>query len=51
MSKYILQTYKEKRKIYPYEKTISFYYGPREDWMKEVNNDKRKTRKIRKNSR
>ncbi len=51
MSKYILQTYKEKRKVYPYEETIAYYYGPKENWMKEVKNDKRKTRKIRKNSR
>ena len=43
MSKYILQTYKEKRKVYPYEETIAYYYGPKESWMKEVKNDKRKT--------
>ena len=51
MSKYILQTYKEKRKVYQYEETIAYYYGTKESWMKEVKNDKRKTRKIRKNSR
>jgi len=50
MSKYILQTYKEKRKIYPYEETTAYYYGPKESWMKEVKDDKKKTRKIRTSS-
>ena len=30
MSKYILQSYKEKRKVYPYEETTAYYYGPKE---------------------
>jgi|TARA_A100000171_G_scaffold16515_1_gene15004 hypothetical protein len=46
MPKYILQTYKEKRKVYPYEETTAYYYGPKESWMKEVKNDKKKIRKI-----
>ena len=46
MPKYILQSYKEKRKVYPYEETIAYYYGPKESWMKEVKNDKKKIRKI-----
>ena len=46
MTKYILQTYKEKRKVYPYEETTAYYYGPKESWMKEVKNDKKKIRKI-----
>ena len=51
MTKYVLQSYKEKRKIYPYEKTKAYYYGPKEDWMKEVKNDKKKIRKICTNTR
>ena len=50
MTKYILQSYKEKRKVYPYEETTAYYYGPKESWMKEVKNDKKKTRKIRASS-
>jgi len=46
MTKYILQSYKEKRKVYPYEETTAYYYGPKESWMKEVKNDKKKIRKI-----
>ena len=36
--------------MHPYEKTKAWYYGPREKWMKEVKNDKRKIRKIRKDT-
>ena len=50
MPKYILQTYKEKRKVYPYEETTAYYYGPKESWMKEVKDDKKKTRKISTNT-
>ena len=40
MSKYILQSYKEKRKVYPYEETTAYYYGPKQSWMKEIKNEK-----------
>jgi len=50
MSKYILQTYKERRKIYPYEETTAYYYGLKESWMKEIKSDKRKVRKLRKDN-
>ena len=46
MTKYILQSYKQKGKEYPYEETTAYYYGPKESWMKEVKDDKKKTRKI-----
>ena len=46
--KFVLQTYKEKRKVYPYEETTAYYYGPKESWMKEVKNEsERKVKKIR----
>ena len=46
--KFVLQTYKEKRKVYPYEETTAYYYGPKESWMKEVKNEReRKVKKIR----
>ena len=50
MPKYILQSYKEKRKVYPYEETTAYYYGPKESWMKEVKDDKKKIRKISTNT-
>ena len=50
MPKYILQSYKEKRKVYPYEKTKVWYYGPKLDHMKEVKSDKKKIRKISANT-
>ena len=50
MSKHVWQIYKERRKIYPYEETTAYYYGPKESWMKEIKNDKRKTRKLRKDN-
>ena len=40
MPKYILQSYKEKRKVYPYEETTAYYYGPKQSWMKEIKNEK-----------
>ncbi len=40
MTKYVLQSYKEKRKIYPYEETTAYYYGPKQSWMKEIKNEK-----------
>ena len=49
--KFVLQTYKEKRKVYPYEETTAYYYGPKESWMKEVKNEReRKVKKIRANT-
>jgi len=50
MVKYILQSYKEKRTVYPYEETTAYYYGPKESWMKEVKSDKKKIRKISANT-
>ena len=50
MSKNVWQTYKERRKIYPYEETTAYYYGPKESWMKEIKSDKRKVRKLRKDN-
>ena len=50
MPKYILHSYKEKRKVYPYEETTEYYYAPKESWMKEVKDDKKKTRKISTNT-
>jgi hypothetical protein len=41
MVKYILQSYKEKRKVYPYEETTAYYYGPKQSWMKEIKNEKK----------
>ena len=45
MSKYILQSYKEKRKIYPYEETTAYYYGPKQSWMKEIKDEKNMDRR------
>ncbi len=51
MPKHVLQYYWEERKIYPYEKTKAWYFGPKLDWMKEVKDDsKRKIKKIRTNT-
>ena len=41
MAKHVLQYYWEERKIYPYEKTKAWYFGPKLDWMKEVKDDSR----------
>ena len=48
--KFVLQTYKEKRNVYPYEETTAFYYGPKLDWMKEFKNEKSVDRRRNKNS-
>jgi hypothetical protein len=40
--KYVMQTYKERRKIYPYEETTAYYYGPKLDFTKEIKNNSRK---------
>jgi hypothetical protein len=48
--KFVLQTYKEKRKVYPYEETTAFYYGPKLNWMKEFKNEKSVDRRRNKNS-
>ena len=45
MSKYILQSYKEKRKVYPYEETTAYYYGPKQSWMKEIKDEKNMDRR------
>ena len=34
--------------MYPYRKSMAWYFGPKLDWMKEVKDDKRKIRKLRK---
>jgi hypothetical protein len=50
VEKHVLQYYWEERKIYPYEKTKAWYYGPREAWMKlvkEKNEKKLDTKKRR----
>ena len=42
--KYVWQTYKERRKIYPYEETTAYYFGPKLDFTTEVkDNSKNKT--------
>ena len=40
--KYVLQTYKEKRKIYPYDETTAYYYGPKLDFTKTIKQNKKK---------
>jgi|TARA_R110000822_G_scaffold47340_1_gene125632 hypothetical protein len=50
MPKHVLQYSYERRKIYPYEKTKVWYYGPKLDHMKEVKSDKKKIRKISANT-
>ena len=34
--KYVWQTYKERRKVYPYEETTAYYFGPKLDFTKEI---------------
>ena len=48
MSKHILQYYWQEAIMYPYRKSMAWYFGPKLDWMKEVKDDKRKIRKLRK---
>lgn len=43
--KYTWQTFKEKRKIYPYETVTSYYYGPKLDFTKKGKTNEHKTRK------
>ena len=40
--KYVMQTYKEKRKVYPYEETIAYYFGPKLDFTTEIKDNSRK---------
>ena len=40
--KYVWQTYKERRKIYPYEETTAYYFGPKLDFTKEIKDNNRK---------
>jgi hypothetical protein len=40
--KYVMQTYKERRKIYPYEETTAYYFGPKLDFTKEIKDNSRK---------
>ena len=47
---FVLQWYWQKSMIYPYKKTKAWYHGPKEKWMKEVKDDKGKTRKLHKNT-
>ena len=39
---YVWQTYKEKRKIYPYEETTAYYFGPKLDFTKKIKDNSRK---------
>ena len=45
---FVLQWYWQEALMHPYEKTKVWYHGPREKWMKEVKDDKGKTRKLHK---
>ena len=45
--KYVLQTYKERRKVYPYETTTAYYYGAKLDFTTEVKDNKKKKRKTK----
>ncbi len=40
--KYVWQTYKERRKIYPYEETTAYYFGPKLDFTTEIKDNTRK---------
>jgi hypothetical protein len=40
--KYVWQTYKERRKVYPYEETTAYYFGPKLDFTKEIKDNSRK---------
>jgi hypothetical protein len=46
--KYVLQSYKEQRKIYPYETTTAYYYGPKLDFTKKGKKNERKIKKVQK---
>ena len=43
--KYVMQTYKERRKIYPYEETTSYYFGAKLDFTKEIKKKNKKCKK------
>jgi len=47
---FVLQWYWQESVMHPYEKTKAWYYGPKEKWMKEVKDDKGKTRKLHKHT-
>ena len=40
--KYVTQTYKERRKVYPYEETTAYYFGPKLDFTTEIKDNTRK---------
>ena len=40
--KYVMQTYKERRKVYPYEETTAYYFGPKLDFTTEIKDNTRK---------
>jgi len=48
--KYVLQTYKEQRKVYPYETTTAYYYGPKLDFTTEIKDNNKKKRKTKNES-
>ena len=45
--KYTWQTFKEQRKVYPYETVTSYYYGTKLDFTTEIKNNKKKKRKTK----
>lgn len=45
--KYTWQTFKEQRKVYPYETVTSYYYGPKLDFTAEIKDNKKKKRKAK----
>ena len=49
MSSYVAQWYWQTAKMYPYEKSKVFYYGPREKWMNLIDEPSNKTKRKRTN--
>ena len=43
--KYVMQTYRERRKVYPYEETTAYYFGPKLDFTKEIKKKNKKCKK------
>lgn len=43
--KYVMQTYKERRKVYPYEETTAYYFGPKLDFTAEIKKKNKKCKK------
>ena len=43
--KYVMQTYKERRKVYPYEETTAYYFGPKLDFTTEIKKKNKKCKK------